>query len=222
MRQRCYKLGEYTMLRCILLLCFTCALFATTCFAIEPSYKGPLGNPEEPALRPYKWFFRGIMAFAHQTKEKFVEGNMNTPILGTVETSRGIRNGSTEFLYSFWKGILFTCPPQQPKFYQEKTELTKKVEADDVWRNVTDMMCSGPAFPMLVALDHVYVESDEKVRERLETAKEIQRARRDAQKARELKMSPVEKAQINYLCERAIVKRDKSKKYPKNLLKLAK
>lgn len=197
-------------------------LFAVTCSAIEPAYVGPLGNAEEPALRPYKWFWRGITAFAHQTKEKFIEGNMNTPILGTVETTRGVRNGSTELVYSFWKGILFSCPPQQPKFYQEKTELTNRVEADDVWRNVTDLMFSGPAFPVLVTLDHVYMESDSKVQERLENARETREARKQARKAREIELNPVEKAQQNYLGDRFVVKQDKHKKYPKNLLKLAK
>ncbi len=210
------------MKRYVLLMFPVFAITSITASAIEPAYVGPLGNAEEPALRPYKWFWRGFCAFGFQTKEKFIEGNMNTPILGTVETARGIRNGSTEFLYSFWKGILFTCPPQHPKHYQEKTELTKRVEEDDVWRNVTEFMCSGPAFPMLVALDYVYVECDEKVHERLEKAKEIRQARREAQRAREPVMSPVEKAQQNYIGDRLPVKHDKNKKYPKNLLKLAK
>ncbi len=48
--------------------------------------------------------------------------------------------------------------------------------------------CWGPlyavdsAFPVLVSLDHVYVESDEKVQIRLEKAKEIQEARQQARK----------------------------------------
>ncbi len=209
------------MRRLTLVMWFVGLLFAVACSAIEPAYVGPLGNAEEPALRPYKWFWRGITAFAHQTKEKFVEGNMNTPVLGTVETARGVRNGSTEFLYSFWKGVLFSCLSQQPNFYKEKTELTKKVEADVVWRNVGDLICSGPAFPVLVSLDHVHVESDEKVQIRLEKAKEIQEARQQARKAREIEMDPVEKAQQNYIGDRIVVKQDKNKKYPKNLLKLA-
>ncbi len=201
---------------------FVVSVVAITASAIEPAYVGPLGNAEEPALRPYKWIWRGITAFGHQTKTKFIEGNMNTPVLGTVETARGIRNGSTEFLYSFWKGILFSCPPQQPKHYQEKTELTKWVEEDDVWRNVTEFMCSGPAFPMLVALDHVQVESDAKVQERLSKAKEIQESRRQAQKSRQgVKMQAVEQAQKKYIGDRIPMKKDKDKKYPKNLLKLA-
>ena len=210
------------MTRFVLLMLVVGLVFAISASAIEPAYVGPLGNSEEPALRPYKWIWRGIAAFGHQTKEKFVEGNMNTPILGTVETARGIRNGSTEFLYSFWKGILFTCPPQQHKYYQEKTELTKRVEADAVWKNVTEFMCSGPAFPMLVALDHVQVESDAKVQERLVKAREIQAARRQAQQSRQIKGNPVEEAQEKYLGDRITIKKDKSKKYPKNLLKLAK
>ncbi|MGC8844458.1 MAG: hypothetical protein ACP5QY_01275, partial [Candidatus Hydrogenedens sp.] len=139
-----------------------------------------------------------------------------------VETTRGIRNGTTEFLYSFWKGILFTCPPQQPKHYQEKTELTKWVESDGVWKNVTEFMCSGPAFPMLVALDHVQLESDAQVQERLVRAREIQEARRQAQKLRQIEVNPVEQAQEKYLGDRINIKRDNNKKYPKNLLKLVK
>lgn len=191
------------------------------CYPIPPAYCGPLGNAEEPALRPYKWFLRGILAFGHQTKEKFIEGNMNTPILGTIETGRGIRRGSTEMLYSFWKGILFACPSTSPQFYKEETELTKKVELDPVWRNVGDLVCTGPAYPMLIALDHVYLESDSKVKERLQKAQEIQKARRSAQSARSAHLSPLEKAQRNYIGERAELSR-KGKKYPKNLLKLAK
>lgn len=209
------------MMRLTLSVFFVSLMITITASAIEPAYVGPLGNPEEPALRPYKWIWRGLTALGHQTKEKFIEGNMNTPILGTVETARGVRNGSTEFLYSFWKGILFTCPPQQPKYYQKKTALTKWVESDDVWRNVTEFICSGPAFPMLVALDHVQVESDAKVQERLAKAREIQTARREAQKSRQLQMKHIEQAQEKYIGERIPIKKDKNKKYPKNLLKLA-
>ncbi|MCX8065534.1 MAG: hypothetical protein N3G21_10240 [Candidatus Hydrogenedentes bacterium] len=192
-------------------------------YSIPPAYSGPLGNAEEPALRPYKWFLRGILALGHQTKEKFIEGNMNTPILGTIETGRGIRRGSTELLYSFWKGILYACPPQRTQFHKEETELTKRVEADAVWKNVGDLLCTGPAYPVLIALDHVYVESDSKVKERLQKAREIQQSRRESQsiRAQRMPLSELERAQRNYIGERAELGR-KGKKYPKNLLKLAK
>ncbi len=191
--------------------------------SIPPAYCGPLGNAEEPALRPYKWFIRGILAFGHQTKEKFIEGNLNMPIIGTVETGRGIRKGSTELLYSFWKGILFARPQQTPQFYKEETNLTKKVEADVVWKNIGDLACTGPAFPVLIAIDHINIQNDAEVKATLQKSREIQKARREAQLARskEPSLSPVEKAQRNYIGDRAQLGR-KNKKLPKNLLKLAK
>ncbi|MCX5770014.1 MAG: hypothetical protein NTZ09_07045 [Candidatus Hydrogenedentes bacterium] len=35
-------------------------LFSLTAQAVPPAYRGPLGNPEEPTMHPYKWLFRGV------------------------------------------------------------------------------------------------------------------------------------------------------------------
>jgi len=72
----------------VLLAAALLASFAVTVQAVEPAYKGPKGNPEEPATRPYKWMWRGVQAFGWRVKNfrpasSFVE-------LGE-STARGMR-----------------------------------------------------------------------------------------------------------------------------------
>ncbi len=104
-----------------------------------PRYTGPLGNPEEPALRPYKWFLRGFQSFFYQTGKAFVNGNNDFPIVGSVYAFRGMRVGAVELNRSIWTGMsganLKTTPQSG---YKETGKMNKVIEQDPLLRNVAD------------------------------------------------------------------------------------
>jgi hypothetical protein len=93
-------------------------LFAIAAQAVPPAYDGPLGNPEEPAMRPYKWLFRGVLNLIVQPVKAFADGNMKTPVLGSVETFRGIRRGAVEMNESILRGLVFAPPPPREDLTQ--------------------------------------------------------------------------------------------------------
>jgi len=165
-----------------------CALLLAVvpAFAVQPSYRGPLGNPEEPALRPYKWVWHGLKSFVYQTKESFVRGNMNTPVVGSVETLRGVRRGSFEMVESTYRGGVFApLPPRNTHAYRELGMFNTYAESDWLLRNTSDFLFTWYLFPVLKVVDHYPVEDDVKVQIRLERAEEIRDARRASWQARE-------------------------------------
>ena len=150
--------------------------------AVEPAYEGRFGNPEEPALRPYKWFWSGVRALGHQTKSAFVRGNMNTPFLGSVEGLRGVRKGTLELGESTYKGAVFA--PVEKKRHLETHKLNAKVDDDLALRNLSDAAVTWYAYPMLKYVDHKPLENDEKVEIRLEAAEDVREIRKEAADAR--------------------------------------
>lgn len=86
-------------------------LVSITAQAVPPAYEGPLGNPEEPALRPYKWLFHGVLSLVAHPLEAFKDGNLKMPILGSVEVFRGFRRGAIELDESILRGLVFAPPP---------------------------------------------------------------------------------------------------------------
>ncbi|MBN2312068.1 MAG: hypothetical protein JXR94_24025 [Candidatus Hydrogenedentes bacterium] len=73
--------------------------------AVEPAYKGKLGNPEEPATRVYKAFWRGCKAMKYQTVKAAKEGNEKVPGWGYVQALRGVRRGTVELASSTYFGM---------------------------------------------------------------------------------------------------------------------
>ena len=63
---------------------------------------------EEPALRPYRAFFRGIGAVFYQSVQALKEGNEKFPGLGTVEVFRGLRKGGVELVHGTYMGMAGT------------------------------------------------------------------------------------------------------------------
>ncbi|MFP4172490.1 MAG: hypothetical protein ACLFV4_06215 [Candidatus Hydrogenedentota bacterium] len=63
---------------------------------------------EEPALRPFKAFFRGIGAVFYQSVKALKEGNEKFPGLGTVEVFRGLRKGGVELVHGTYMGMAGT------------------------------------------------------------------------------------------------------------------
>jgi len=80
-------------------------------YAIEPSHKGPYGNPEEPATRPYKSMWRGLKALKYQTCKGVKDGNNKAEYVGSIEGFRGVRRGVVELGHSTYWGMAGTYPP---------------------------------------------------------------------------------------------------------------
>ena len=220
---------------CLMALLLGCAGAAT---ALEPAYTGQYGYAEEPALRPYKWMWVGVKSFGHQTKMGFVRGNMNTPVIGSVETIRGVRKGTVDMAENTWNGMLYRQVP--PKGYHKTQGRANNYIDDDLFlRNATDFMASALVWkwytwPVQKVVDYAPLESDEKVELRLEYAEQVRKERREAEEARQAQRRPsdetdVEKAQRRYLDNRALYGsaksdekqlRKKEEDYTGNLLRL--
>jgi len=210
--------------------------WSTPARAVEPAYVGHMGNPEEPALRPYKWMWHGVKSLVYQTGNSFVRGNMHFPVLGTAETGRGLRRGSFEMVESTYRGSVFAIPPQEKGAYKELGSMNQYIEEDLLLRNSTDFAFTLYAYPALKYVDHYPLEDDEKVDIRLDRAKTIRQERLEAQEARRntearraadargeevVPVSRVKRAQRNYIGERADYGSERRKDGRGNLLRLA-
>lgn len=188
--------------------------------AVPASYEGPYGNPEEPALRPYKWMWRGVKALFYQTGYGFKHGNMRTPVLGTAETFRGLRKGTFELGESVYRGLSFAAVPPKGQ-YKETMRLNAMVDKEKASSNISDLVFSVYAFPVLKFVDRYPAENEDRVKVREERARATRAAQDQAEAARKPEMDPVERAQREYLGDRYP---KNSRKDPSrgNLLKLAK
>lgn len=92
-------------------------LVATVAWSIEPAYTGPMGNPEEPATRPYKAMYRGLKSLFVQPLRGFKRGNDKVPGIGSVEVFRGFRHGGIELIESTYTGMAGKLQPE-PKQLQ--------------------------------------------------------------------------------------------------------
>ena len=95
------------------------ALVFTVCggaLAIEPTHYGQYGNPEEPATRPYKAFWRGLKAIPYQVCNSAERGEEKAGTFGNLEAFRGLRRGVVEFGDSSWWGMAGTYPPPVEHF----------------------------------------------------------------------------------------------------------
>lgn len=79
--------------------------------AIEPSHYGPYGNPEEPATRPYKAFWRGLKAFKYQLRKTIDEGQSKAGhVGGGIQFFRGVRRGLVEIGAGTYMGMAGQYP----------------------------------------------------------------------------------------------------------------
>ncbi|MCP4639471.1 MAG: hypothetical protein GY851_03520 [bacterium] len=122
-------------------------MVATASFAIEPAYTGKLGNPEEPATRPYKAMWRGMKAMHYHTVKSFEEGNKKVPGWGSVEMFRGMRRGAVEFADSTYRGM---AGEQAPPVKQE-CKVNKALDRDPVTRGISDGIHTSLVFASLMA-----------------------------------------------------------------------
>lgn len=164
----------------LLLTIVMVAACGTAFGVVEAAYTGPYGNPEEPALRPYKWFHHGGKSLVFHVFDRLKHGNLKTPVIGTVEVGRGVRRGVFALGESLYKGSVF-APPPGANAYRELGAVNTAVEED--WRtlNFSDFAFTWAAFPVMkVCVDHYPLVPEEKVQEHLERAREIREERREA------------------------------------------
>jgi hypothetical protein len=212
---------------CGFLMAATALVAAGQARALEPAYVGQFGYAEEPALRPYKWLWVGLKSFGYQTQDSFVRGNMNTPVLGSVEVFRGIRRGSFALGENTVNGLLYREVP--PKgFYKFPGDLNNYVERDMLLRNAADfatiaVVWKWYAWPLQKVVDHYPLEDDEKVQIRLDRARLIRQDRREAAEARNPlpDESRVLRSQRNYIGQRAEYGTTRKNRFDGNLLRLA-
>lgn len=129
--------------------------------AVPPAYTGHLGNPEEPALRPYKWMWRGFKALAYQTANHAKEGNLKTPILGTAEAFRGFRKGIVEFDESTFRGMVGAIPPQagiKEYEYDQLMKANRVIDNDVLLRNVADYIATAYAVGVITGDNGLLVD----------------------------------------------------------------
>lgn len=93
------------------------------------------GNPEEPALRPYKGLWRGVKAFTYNVVKSLDVGNRKFPGLGVVELGRGVRYGTVELVSSTYKGMMGSRP-KPVKAYSRPNEI---IDSDPLLRNAADL-----------------------------------------------------------------------------------
>lgn len=122
---------------------FTCVAILSACataYAVEPAYRGERGNLEEPALRPYKWLWRGTKAFLYQTGTAFKEGNEDFPIVGSVYAFRGMRVGIIEWERSLVCGLTGVNPKSgKDTDYKKTGEANEIIEGEPFLRNAADL-----------------------------------------------------------------------------------
>ena len=114
-------------------------------YAIPPAYTGPLGNPEEPALRPYKWLWHGAKAFTYHPVASFRDGNLRTPGLGSADFFIGLRRGSVEMDEAIYRGLIFAEPPKRDA-YKQLGAANRFIEKDPLLCNVADFIAANYFF----------------------------------------------------------------------------
>ena len=195
-----------TRLTVLATLAFVCMSAA---YAVGPAYFGPMGNPEEPAVRPYKWAWRGLKALGHQSVQAFEKGNLKTPMLGSIETLRGARKGAVELGESTFRGLMGTVPP--PKgHYKGLGRVNTVIDDDLLLRNVADGFTT--IYPAQKVIDHYPVQDEDTQLAIEEKARAVRQARKEAARERA-------RARERYLGDRMVV--NKTAPYTGNLLKLA-
>ena len=108
-------------------------------YAIPPAYEDEFGNPEEPALRPIKGLIRGLKALVIQPVKALIDGNLKTPIIGSVEVFRGVRRGAVELHESVFMGMAGSLPKEPG----ELGAANKFIDNDALLKTVSDTATSA-------------------------------------------------------------------------------
>jgi hypothetical protein len=114
--------------------------------AIEPTHWGKYGNPEEPATRPYKSFWRGLKAVPYQIHTSKDSGEAKADAKwGRVEGFRGVRRGVVELGHSTWWGMAGTYPPPVEDF----SSSNRWIESDRRLAALCDLPTTAGVFALV-------------------------------------------------------------------------
>lgn len=84
---------------------------------VEPAYRGPMGNAEEPALRPVKWLWHGAKALAYQltdgVRDTREDRRLRTMLRGT---GQGAGQGVVEVVESAFRGAIGSQVPHKQAY----------------------------------------------------------------------------------------------------------
>jgi len=153
-------------------------LLASAAQAVPPAYYGPMGNPEEPALRPYKWLWHGIKVLVYHPVARFNQGNSVYPGVGSLMVWQGAREGVVGLAESGVRGSLYAIPPE-PDAFKDTGSVNAALMSDPLVSTVVDL----PTLPV-----KALAGSPAKLQEEMDTveqkAREIRRERREARKKR--------------------------------------
>src|SRR5690606_13039009 len=105
------------------------------CVAFTAVAESEFGNPEEPALRPYKGLWRGIKAFTFNVVRSIDYGNRKFPGLGMVEIGRGVRYGAIELASSTYTGMMGS----RPRPTRDYGRLNEFIDSDMLLRNAANL-----------------------------------------------------------------------------------
>ena len=202
------------MRRVVRVLLATALLWTGVSFAVEPAYVGPMGNYEEPAMRPYKWVWHGFRSMHYQFVTALERGNAKTPGLGTIHGLQGLRRGTVELGESAFEGVIFAQPPAAGSYRQTGT-VNGIIDHDPFLRTVADC----PAVSALCCLVDCYpyntLDEQEKA---LDRAKALRQARKQSvAMTGALPDTPIVRALKAYLGDRAVT--SKKKPFTGNILK---
>lgn len=165
----------------MLILCVSAA------YAVEPAYRGPMGNPEEPALRPVKWAWHGTKALFYHTFIPFKYMREKGLCGSSREAVRGLRRGTVIAGQSVYRGAIGSQVPERKAYRKigtanellEQQEFMHLCDAKDKGEGEADT----PAPPALTVAPAVAASGEPETRPaapRAETARSrLNAAQRD-------------------------------------------
>ncbi len=114
-----------------------------TADAVPPAYIGPMGNLEEPAMRPYKWLWFGIKKLWQRPLQAIGQGDCRVPLFGALELTRGAERGVIELGESVYHGLVFAPPPKCYN-YSGAGAVNAFIESDWLLDKVADTVAVTP------------------------------------------------------------------------------
>lgn len=187
---------------------------------VEPAYRGPMGNPEEPALRPVKWLWHGTKALAYRATNGIRDTREDRRFRSLLRgTARGAGEGVAEVGESVFRGAIHSQVPRN-QAYKERGLVNRWItdqapyyigaaEQKERERQVATDLVHMPPTPDGIheAPREARSGSSEQEPEMLQSAREAylgeQRAKADRAEAEPV--SRVQEARERYLGDRARV-----------------
>lgn len=109
------------------LIVTTVVLLCGLAAAVQPAREGPLGNPEEPALRVLKWPWLGLRRLFVGIQDGLHSGIHKHPPAAIAKGAQGAATGAGILIHHTVQGLLHTPLParqplRQPQTYEQHVE----------------------------------------------------------------------------------------------------